>query len=993
MARYQSIKLSMAPALLVAAIALAATASASVAKIPLPTKDQTIPEDPTASAATLIAMERSRIENEKIPFQTQKRDPTKQSSKESVEDETNVVATDGKGLSFPGIYTAEYYYYLDERSEITSGSSKGGNNWLARADVIQIECKNTSQDEESDTIASDNRRFCKGDILILSEEEYQTLASEIKIQSSRLESLLLVENKVNAGGVKSTIGSEQLHTPFLSSLEYNSALTQQWVHPRMKVAEGAALSENRRLGQPFNNNSHNNSKRRTAEVHRDRNDSIFREREREIQYSTILYYDCYFDYDGTMDWIQTFLRRYSSPSSPLEVTWSDIGDSWKKTKSDGGYDIFALTITGKPKPKEAATSAPTLTVPNPTTTVASQRNENGEEPIPTTIEKAPFLIVTATHAREYTPPILVRKWLEVLMAKVEAGDPSYLSMLEQTKIHWIPFLNPDGRVLAETTQPWRRKNVNNEWTDNPRESDICKDDSYGVDLNRNCPFEWGKSDGSSSQACSQTSRGSSPGSEPETQALVEYATKIFPFQQREVNALVAGGGDYNVAHQAGYSAEESSKKWRGYDPDTTRGVFADIHSYGKVYIYPWGKINSVSPNDISFRSAMGHVESMTSLDALGPGTDHYGVASGATDDWAYGVLGAFSMTWELGSEFHEPCEDFEERYERHLDAFEYLAQIAPFPFSLGRGPVVTNMEVQHETLQLHYSTVMVENEYDDSINTKKKLVRMESNTEYDLGENITVVVTLKLPEIISSREDAIDYDDLIEDHYDEDHYYDEEPSSVTRIRIFFGGDNPLATAQTASSTFADRNSTNTTNSSTQDYWEMDLSSSEGYVNRDGSFSHTISISKDQMWEAFGEENDDESTETETATESFANHMLYFQAMDNLGNPGPINAIRLSIYVLQELEIDDDFSGFLSLGRTAAPSTSTPQVRFANPWDDNENDGEQAKSPFVDELLLNEGTYDGTYYSTTPLSSAWILSGVRVSSLVSTLVIMVVLEVL
>ena len=138
MARYHLGKLSMAPALLVAAIALAATASASasVAKIPLPTKDQTIPEDTTTAATTTIAMERSRIENEETTLQTQKTDPTKQTSKELVEDEeTNVVATDGKGLSFPGIYTAEYYYYLDKRITTAAevlAQDEPEINWLQR---------------------------------------------------------------------------------------------------------------------------------------------------------------------------------------------------------------------------------------------------------------------------------------------------------------------------------------------------------------------------------------------------------------------------------------------------------------------------------------------------------------------------------------------------------------------------------------------------------------------------------------------------------------------------------------------------------------------------------------------------------------------------------------------------------------------------------------------------------------------------------------------
>ncbi len=813
--------------------------------------------------------------------------------------------------SFPAIYTAHFEHATDRMH----ATSTAGANWIQTFDVIEIECDTTqkkNKNNSSNSNSSNNNidestdsQYCRGHLLVRSEEEYQ------EIIASRIDSNSETQNETKIPNAYSN--------PFaLHSFDYNSTLTKEWVHHRMKVAEGNSFAENRQLRDSTNNN-----RRKTAEDFRNRNDYLFRNKD----YSTIRFYDCYYDYAGTMGWIRDFIDTYTTESSPLEVTWTDIGDSWKKTKNDGGYDIYALTIALKSK------DDPTLDIP--TSLISpSQRDARGAK-----MDQAPLLLVSSTHAREYTPPILVRRWLEHLSQKVQEKDPTYLSMLEHTKIHWIPYLNPDGRQLAETTQPFRRKNLNDDWTGIPGDSAICAPDNFGVDLNRNCPFEWGKDDGSSSQACSPFGRGAYPGSEPETKALTSYASQIFPVAQRSENAFNAGGGDYFVAHDYGESVKSSSTKWRGFTPETTRGVFIDVHSYGRVYIYPWGNINSVSPNDLSFRSGMGHVETLTRLDALGPGPEHYGVASGATDDWAYAVLGAFAMTWELGSRFHEPCDDFEERYERHLGAFLYLAQIAPFPFAMGRGPVVAHTQVQHDTLRLYYRVVEEEgvwffdlddnnstdvndnitdaDEVDALYATTREIVRMESNAEFDLGENIDMVVAIKLPEVIRAKSASINFDGNIQGHYENT---EDEASSVEKVRVFYGEDNPLTVAPTASSTFAD----NSSSSTIAKHWDMNVT--EGIDTSDGTVFYSVSISKDQLWEAFGNRD-----EAEYTTEQF----LYVQAMDNLGNPGPIDAVRMTVMVMEAPELDDeddiDAGSGLSLGNVrntplsiTLPPTPAPQ---------------------------------------------------------------------
>ncbi|KAI2490337.1 metallocarboxypeptidase [Fragilaria crotonensis] len=88
-------------------------------------------------------------------------------------------------------------------------------------------------------------------------------------------------------------------------------------------------------------------------------------------------------------------------------------------------------------------------------------------------------------------------------------------MLNYTEIHLVVQSNPDGRQVAETNRgAWRRKNLN------PGRGK-CGKSNQGVDLNRNFPFRWGLSSGSSSDECSETFRGSAAGSEPEVKAIMQ----------------------------------------------------------------------------------------------------------------------------------------------------------------------------------------------------------------------------------------------------------------------------------------------------------------------------------------------------------------------------------------------------------------------------------------------------------------------------------------
>jgi carboxypeptidase T len=240
-------------------------------------------------------------------------------------------------------------------------------------------------------------------------------------------------------------------------------------------------------------------------------------------YSTIANFPCYNDLQGSLAWMRDLVQTsYSIPN--LHVSRIDIGDSFLKTKDQTkGYDIYALKITGK--------------------------SNNGT--------KSVMLAMSGIHPREYAPPELLQRWATQLVEGYGV-DADITAILDHAEIHLIIQLNPDGRALAETTQPWRRKNLNE------ANAQSCGEDETGVDLNRNFPFQWGRTLGSSSRYCAQDYRGISAASEPETLAIVNYALSIFPTPQRQT---------VNYANPTYYPIE------------TTSGIFIDVHSYGEVIIW------------------------------------------------------------------------------------------------------------------------------------------------------------------------------------------------------------------------------------------------------------------------------------------------------------------------------------------------------------------------------------------------------------------------
>ncbi|XP_068243453.1 carboxypeptidase B-like [Palaemon carinicauda] len=236
----------------------------------------------------------------------------------------------------------------------------------------------------------------------------------------------------------------------------------------------------------------------------------------------------------------------------------------------------------------------------------------------TTTEGRPVLVVRITNPNATGPKkkiwieggIHAREWISpavttYLMHQV-ALSPEWRDLLDVTEWYFVPVANPDGYQFSFSSNRARL------WRKNRRDNGGLIARCRGVDLNRNWSLKWGV--GASSNPCSETYKGIEAFSEPETFGL-----------QRMMNSI----------------------------PDID--LFITFHSFGQTVLYPWGWTRD-PPSNVKqlkglakkFANAVNEASGSQTEYELGGSGPLYGLASGATDDWAYGELGVpFSYTIEL----------------------------------------------------------------------------------------------------------------------------------------------------------------------------------------------------------------------------------------------------------------------------------------------------------------------------------------------------------
>ena len=187
------------------------------------------------------------------------------------------------------------------------------------------------------------------------------------------------------------------------------------------------------------------------------------------------------------------------------------------------------------------------------------------------------------HARE---PISLEICLHFMTYLLDnANDPAVKALIDGAEIWFVPIINPDGYEYNEWTNP----GGGGMWRKNRRDNG---DGSFGIDLNRNWGFLWGLDDvGSSPDPWSEIYRGVGPFSEPETQVM----------------------RDFSNAHDF--------------------SVIVNYHSYGDLFLKPWGFDRYVAVADDNI-----YLPELDSLHSFNGYSIDQGLypTNGGSYDWQYG---------------------------------------------------------------------------------------------------------------------------------------------------------------------------------------------------------------------------------------------------------------------------------------------------------------------------------------------------------------------
>jgi hypothetical protein len=240
-----------------------------------------------------------------------------------------------------------------------------------------------------------------------------------------------------------------------------------------------------------------------------------------------------------------------------------------------------------------------------------------------TDENEPEVLFTCQqHAREHLTPEMCLYIINELTSKY-ATDAVIRNLVDTREVWVVVSMNPDGSeydIATGSYRSWRKNRQPNSGS------------SYvGTDLNRNWSYQWGCCGGSSGSTSSETYRGPSAFSAPETQRVRDF-----------VNSRVVGGVQQIKTN-------------------------IDFHTYSQLVLWPYGyTYNNTAPgltatDEAAFRT-LG--QSMAATNGYTPqqASDLY-ITDGDINDWLWGVHKIFSYTFEMypsssgsGGGFYPPDE-------------------------------------------------------------------------------------------------------------------------------------------------------------------------------------------------------------------------------------------------------------------------------------------------------------------------------------------------
>ncbi|MFB9903224.1 M14 family metallopeptidase [Allokutzneria oryzae] len=218
-----------------------------------------------------------------------------------------------------------------------------------------------------------------------------------------------------------------------------------------------------------------------------------------------------------------------------------------------------------------------------------------------TDENEPEVLFTCgQHAREH---LTIEMCLRIVqrLTSTYATDAAVKRYVDSREIWVVANVNPDGSeydIASGQFRSWRKNRQ-----------------GAGTDLNRNWDFKWGCCGGSSGSTGSETYRGPSPFSAPETQRVRDF-----------VNSRVVGGKQQITSH-------------------------IDWHTYSELVLWPYGYTNAdtapgLDADQARTFSTLGRQMAQTNGYTPQQSSDLY-ITDGGINDWMWGVHKIWSYTFEM----------------------------------------------------------------------------------------------------------------------------------------------------------------------------------------------------------------------------------------------------------------------------------------------------------------------------------------------------------
>ncbi|SCL24229.1 Murein tripeptide amidase MpaA [Micromonospora nigra] len=256
-----------------------------------------------------------------------------------------------------------------------------------------------------------------------------------------------------------------------------------------------------------------------------------------------------------------------------------------------------------------------------------------------------ILFNSQQHAREHLT-VEMAIYLLNLFTDNYNSDSRIRDIVNTRELWIVPTVNPDGSeydIATGSYRSWRKNRQPNSGS------------SYvGTDLNRNWGYLWGCCGGSSGSTSSDTYRGPSAFSAPETQALRNF-----------VNSRVVGGTQQIKAN-------------------------IDFHTYSELVLWPFGHTTNntttgMTADQYNTFATIGQQMAATNGFTPQQSSDLY-ITDGGSIDWMWAAHGIWAYTFELypgsasGGGFYPPDEVIPAQTSRNREAVLILSEYADCPY-------------------------------------------------------------------------------------------------------------------------------------------------------------------------------------------------------------------------------------------------------------------------------------------------------------------------